>query len=286
MARRVRRIGPPYLGSVLLAILLEVHVRGLAALAKPWNVYVQNATMTQWLSVLAGFVRGERRTLVPWANGALLVAPHWSLNYEEQFYLVIATAGGLAFLAGAHRWLVGVTLLAAFVNWCLPGAITGLFTDYWLQFACGLVVYYRLARTRLVLEARLIDLGLVVAFLIVTAEAWVRGELHFAHERFQYFGQLAVCLAFALALVALRPLDARVARSLVARPVMALGWVSYSLYLVHYPVIDYTEADRLAIANPALRAVLGGALLLGFTIAYYFVLERPFLSKSRKTAVA
>ncbi len=281
MGRRVRRIGPPYLGSVALGVVAQAIVFGRGAFVKPWYVWIQNLTLTQWLTVLVGFVKGERYDRPAFANDVLIVGPHWSLDYEEQFYLLMATLGALAAFIRTGRSLLLVTLVALFVNWRLPGAVTGVFTDYWVQFALGILVYYRLVRVKTVSAARLVDLGLVVACVVSAGEAWARGELRFAVEKYQYFGQLTITTAFALLLVALRPLDARASSSRLLRPVFALGWVSYSLYLVHLPFIAATERDRFRIESAALREVviLGGLALV--TVLFYFALERPFLNRKR-----
>jgi len=281
MRRRVRRIGPPYLGSVALGVVAQVIVFGRGALVKPVHVWVQNLTMTQWLTVFVGFVKGERYNRPAFANDVLIIGPHWSLNYEEQFYLLMATIGALAAFVRTGRSLLALTLVALFVNWRLPGAVTGLFTDYWVQFALGILVYYRLVRVKRVRTARLIDLGLVVGLVVFAGEAWGRQEFRFAVEKYQYFGQLTITTAFALLLVALRPLDARASSSRLLRPVFALGWVSYSLYLVHLPFIAATERDRFRIESAALREVviMGGLALV--TVLFYYALERPLLNRKR-----
>jgi peptidoglycan/LPS O-acetylase OafA/YrhL len=106
MLRRVKRIYPPY----LLAIAYFAFTRAIRVMADPSNDFrrpvldwVQNLTLTQWVSDLFHPVHW------PAQNPKLFVAAFWSLNYEEQFYLVM-----------------GIGLLAA-IRLGVPMVIPGLF---------------------------------------------------------------------------------------------------------------------------------------------------------------
>src|SRR5207244_2971043 len=94
--------------------------------------------------------------------------------------------------------------------------------------------------------------------------------------------QVVICAAFALALVALRPRDAALAKS---RAVSALSWVgrrSYSIYLLHFPVV-MSAGDSLYLLGwtrgwrlyPA--ALLSSAFAVALALAFYRLVERPFL---------
>ncbi|MCU1277969.1 MAG: putative acyltransferase, partial [bacterium] len=93
MRRRLRRIGPPYLASVVFAIACDFlrgadlggWARAVADVTHPWWVYLQNFTMTQWLTMTVRY-HEHARNVLPWNTGVCFDPPHWSLNYEEQFY--------------------------------------------------------------------------------------------------------------------------------------------------------------------------------------------------------
>jgi len=89
MWRRVRRIFPPYLLALAFFVatrLLKLAMGGPNDLARTPVEWVQNLTLTQWLTLLF------RPTPLAEENPTNFVAAFWSLNYEEQFYLVVALA--------------------------------------------------------------------------------------------------------------------------------------------------------------------------------------------------
>ena len=120
MARRIKRIYPPYLLAVVFFCatrIVKAALGGHNDLQYSALDWLQNLTLTQWVANVFHPISW------PSANPHLFVAAFWSLNYEEQFYLVIAI--GLA-LAAAKRipLLVSVVLLAVIGlvwNWCIPG---------------------------------------------------------------------------------------------------------------------------------------------------------------------
>src|ERR1039458_84615 len=146
MSRRVKRIYPPY----LLAIAYFALTRTIRVMVDPSNDFrrpvlewVQNLTLTQWVSDLFHPVH--------WAdqNPKLFVAAFWSLNYEEQFYLVM----GVGLLAAIHLgvpMVIPVLLLAAaglVWNRLIPGNwICGLFLEYWVHFALGSFLFFVLCQ--------------------------------------------------------------------------------------------------------------------------------------------
>src|SRR5262249_14758963 len=68
MKRRVRRIAPPYLASVALALAIGFlgawrggGLRaGLGSLGHPWEFYAKNVTLTQWTSITRDYASGLR----------------------------------------------------------------------------------------------------------------------------------------------------------------------------------------------------------------------------------
>jgi len=126
-------------------------------LARTPLVWLQNLTLTQWLSELTHPAHSAS------GNPAALVTVYWSLNYEEQFYLLM----GLMLLAApllkvSMRWFVlGLMAIALAWNWVLPGLCYGLFIDFWAHFAVGAILFYRLCRIQSRPVRRVIDLCLI-----------------------------------------------------------------------------------------------------------------------------
>jgi peptidoglycan/LPS O-acetylase OafA/YrhL len=276
MWRRVHRIYPPYFLAIVLFSLTRV-VRWYwlkEDFVRPPTQWLQNLTMTQWLSLL--------HHPLPYAaqNPKLFVAAFWSLCYEEQFYLVV----GLTMLLGAfsvRRWAL-LALLIGSIVWlvAMPKLAYGIFIEYWLQFAVGMVLFYRLCRVRSAVLRRLID----AAFLIVSVTCWgACWKYGLAANQRPVTEELAIVTSFAFVLVLLRPANGLIKRSGIGRALMWLGAISYSLYLIHQFNIHIVKSialhlcpGRLAFANIPVQLVLH----VLFAAVFWYLCERPFLNRS------
>jgi peptidoglycan/LPS O-acetylase OafA/YrhL len=292
--RRARRIYPPYIASVGLALAVDVAV-GLGhgrpvlgggaeagVLDRPWWAYLGNATLTQWVWTTRDFLAG-RMLATPLDNHVYFANVYWSLGYEEQFYFFFFLFVAVA--SAGRRWLFfgAITLGTVLAELQRPGIVTGLLIDYWLQFLCGIVVHYRLCKATTVDRARVIDVGAVVAIAIVAANAAVRGELAPRGDRLQLFGQLTVTSVFALVLVLLRRFDDGIARSWPGRLLGAVGGFSYSLYLCQLQLIFAFRFLRAPLAERTGRVasdVAIAALAIGGSWVFHRAFERPFINKT------
>ena len=76
---------------------------------------------------------------------------------------------------------------------------------------------------------------------------------------------------------------------LTRRPIVMLGTFAYSLYLVHYPLIDYVGLLMHEIpgigdstgGRAAFLFLLGVPLIILFSYIFFLLFERPFLSVKR-----
>lgn len=189
----------------------------------------------------------------------------WSLSLEEQFYFVIPLA---LMLAPRRHWLVlaAVFFLASLVLcfWMVPRSPAAAFyllpTRAW-ELALGGIV--ALAEPRLSASARELAARLTwpaFAVLIVVPVVAPGVGAGFAHPGLD---ALLVCLATALLIVGR-------ARFLAAGPVASagvwLGGISYSLYLVHWPLFAFANNAYLGQMPPLW--VRCGLLLLSLLLAY------------------
>jgi peptidoglycan/LPS O-acetylase OafA/YrhL len=292
MRRRLHRIAPPYLASCVFAVVLRLLWKGLAPIAAEWGMYLQNFFMLQWVSLTHAQLAGLPAPSSAAANPRLLVSVYWSLNYEEQFYLIAAALVALAFVWRARAsaiLLATITAGVAVFNIVRPGMVTGLFCDYWLQFACGVALYIRLCKVPNPRAARWFDLALASAFGACVIEALRQNELSLDPHTFHYWGQLTICLGFAGLLVVVRPFDERLARTAVGRVFGGFGKFSYSLYLVHIPILGALNGleKRLhpRIGGPA-TDVCVVAMVIFFSWVFYRLFERPFLNRPLADAPA
>jgi lysophospholipase L1-like esterase len=109
--------------------------------------------------------------------------------------------------------------------------------------------------------------------VVVLAVAWSRLG---GQEPFLYRGGFAVCGLAAIAVIATvaHPEAGLISRALSFRPLCMLGWISYGVYLWHWPVYVVLDPVRTGIdAWPLL--VLRIAVTLVIAIASYVFLEQP-----------
>jgi len=283
--RRIKRIYPPYwfaVGFFILTRVIKAVRNGPNELHRSALDWLQNLTLTQWVSSLF------HPTTWPSDNPHLFVTAFWSLNYEEQFYLVT----GIGLALAVHRrvpLIVPLLVLAAIGaawNFAFPGNfICGLFIEYWLHFALGACLYFVLCvytdrRSRLAFMAGILLLGLSAAARLVT---WTPATI----QNLRSMVELAFLSAVTLTLYFVRPFSARITGSPIWIPAAVLGRISYSLYLIH----QFNLHLVASIAGHLLPATAPGGLLmltkvgvhLAFATAFWYCCERPFLNLKAET---
>jgi peptidoglycan/LPS O-acetylase OafA/YrhL len=285
MRRRIRRIYPPY--AFALAFYAATRFAKLALRHAPlpanWTAlgWLQNLTLTQWLSMLAS------PGAAPWHNPVNCVPAFWSLPHEEQFYVV----SGLLILAAPvlRLWTILAMMLSS-LAWIVvapwftaPVPYHGFFLEMWVYFGIGAVVFYRLCRVERPAARRIVD-GALIAAAVVAVAAWLGARATGAPDE-DALRHLVVVTSFALLLIALRPLDAGLGRSRWFRPFRALGMITYSLYLVHqFNVVAVAELIGWFVPNRWLMASLMAqvAVHVGIAAAFWRLFERPFLNPSSR----
>ncbi|MGH9468624.1 MAG: acyltransferase family protein [Terriglobales bacterium] len=283
-ARRALRILPVYYvllaGYTLAAILLGG--------PQPWGYWTMHALYLSsvvqffhsWLFAAPGFV---------YAGLAVL----WSLSVEELFYLVWAPV--VRWIAPRRLWiLLAVVIVASPLLRFLIH--TRAFPEYeFLPARCDSLAWGaalalllpRANRFRTPLATRL---GQVAAAggglfcLMVLSTGGSRGNLWMAT-----FGYTLLAISFAglIGWTVLRAgSGAAICRLLRVRPARSLGTISYTTYLIHYPVLTLVGAGAVAVwgwhpsATPAGvfgRDSLSLALALLLAGASWRWFERPIL---------
>ncbi|HEU5150956.1 MAG TPA: acyltransferase [Iamia sp.] len=281
--RRLRRLLPALLvlvGAVGIAapFLIEPTMRasvrgdGLAALG-----YVAN-----WRFVV---------TEQSYFAGAPSPLRHlWSLAVEEQWYVLFPIVVALvlrrpqrirAFVAGlavataaSAAWMAVVASGEADPSRAYYGTDTRAHTLLVGALLAAVAAQWPLHRARRALTVA----GVVGAALVVAAYLFV----HEADGWMYQGGFLGLALATAalVAAIAVPRSELPVTRVLAARPLVAIGRVSYGLYLWHWPVDVALTPDRTGLdgtgwwVEPALLA-LRTAVTVVLTLASYWLVEQP-----------
>ena len=274
--RRILRIAPVYV-AVTLATLLAGAVlmvpEDFASLARSaaWSAFsLPNVYFWKYLDT-SYFAADTNQ--VPLLH-------LWSLGVEEQFYLLwpallllllrwagrrmylapMAILAALSF-AWAHQWAIddfpfAYYMLPARAGELLVGAILALI----LQGSAGARMLPRWASEALAL----------IGYALI---GWALFCLD-RESRFPGINALWPCLGAAALILAGRHRDCVMIRPLTLKPMVAIGLISYSLYLWHWPILAFFRYFAVEI-EPREKWVLI-ALILAVSVASYRFIERPF----------
>ena len=281
-SRRARRLGP--------ALVLSLVGVGLyaATIARPTELLAIRrdglATLFEVANWRAILVDGDY-----WAN-QLRPSPllhTWSLSIEEQLYVLwpLALAGLLAWRRRADKvWILALGLAAASVAELLVlhrlGASRARLYYGTDTRASAMLLGATLAAGRLAMGARrwaalrpvrhtagvIAALGLAVAWMRLDGSTALpyRGALPMA----------SLAAAAVVASVADRHHPGPLGRVLALPPLVALGTISYGVYLYHLPIYLVLGEARTGLRGWPLVG-LQVAVTLGVATASYLLLERP-----------
>lgn len=285
LARRALRILPLYWFVVIVSSWLDKSDHSMLSKALPQMFFL-------------GSFSGPTVDMPPYSD------VWWSLGTEAQFYIVLAL---LTLLLGTKlgRWMclaLVVSYLALYVRTVSGSLSPALWSNLWghgpafligigaawIYERHGAQIRERCARSRVLRwggsDVALIALALCIGFLLrrVTfmgfyAAEWTWHEWHVA-EAFLWGSILLLTLVAPL----------RLGMLLTNRLMGTVGVLSYSIYLVHLPILAFV-LDRYGFVAPGAHrgwtpAFLGTvvaclALVMLVSSLTYFLIERPLLKR-------
>lgn len=221
LADRAFRIFPTYWIALLLAI-------ALAALATPFNQQPLIATadhsgalpanLWAWVSELA--------LLPAWSGKSAYLLVTWTLTSELAFYALVAAGLGLVRVGAAGKIPAIFGFLLATGQAALLVDIPTQVLDCWPEFMCGVLAWQA---PRSGITAGKDGLYACCGITILGILGWVNGSPS---------GTLPASACFALLLVLLKRFDRKMAAMSAFQPLAISGAFSYSLYLIHIPLIS------------------------------------------------
>ena len=268
--RRVRRLLPAAYVCLLLVVMATGWWTASQQRRLPGDLVASVANVANWRFAFAPTSYQEL-----FLGDPSPVAHFWSLAIEEQIYLVLPVVVYFALRRGPR-------VLAATTGVLLAGSIgaTLLTTDRDLvyngthtraaELLVGVALAQALRRRPLATSGRVQWLpGLVAAgaFLALVAastieQAWIYGG-----------GLVGVAIVSAV-LIASVAGGRFPARLLEAAPLVAIGKVSYGIYLFHWPVFMLLTPERTGLGRLPLFA-LQCAVTAVLTVASYQLIEQP-----------
>lgn len=281
---RARRILPPFYAAVVLALAANI----AKDVPPSWETVLANLLLLQ--------------DVVQKTN--VLDGPLWSVALEWKIYFLFPLFVWLWLRFGSPL----VLLVSAVIGYGLTGLLAAFYSSLYLALACPWYIFlFGIGMTATVFASKSNGASLssshssfapwLLPFLFWTALVCVGLILYqwpvtSAGETAVYAPHLpiidaAVGIAAALGLVLLTQKAERRTQSLSVtllswRPLVFLGTIGYSIYLVHGIIIYKIKAMLIAYlpVHPAFVVILLDIIIVvGISYLFHLAFERPFMSK-------
>ncbi len=287
-SRRLRRLLPAALVAIAGTVLAGAALADSTQLARMRGDAIASLLyVANWRFVGLGDTYGSLfSTPSPFVH-------FWSLSIEEQFYVgfPLLLLGVIAVARGRGRVIVAALAVVALASvvWSIVLVRGGAPTDrvYFgtdtraaeLLAGAVLAAWWGQGPARLSDAVRRLVRAAGAVALVVMVVLWTTVTLD---QRLLYQGGLALTSLLTLAVLAAVIEGGLVDRVLSARPLVALGVVSYGVYLFHWPILVWLDVHtglpplgRLAVALPVATALAA--------LSYRY-LERPIRDGRRVVA--
>lgn len=251
VARRVARIAPPYYVAIALFTLLAASPFGYPTTYAPSIAALDHAGAREFLPNLAFLT-----TLQPVVNGSF-----WTLGVEMRWYLLCPLL--IALFVKSRSSFAAVMIAAYAIHYVAPQRLVdaGTLPAFMLGIVAAAVSLGRRKHEALA--------AMIAIPLLAFAVARQSGDAAIDHG-----DPLWHAMFFVLVVVASARIPARV---LSSRPLVLIGGASYSIYLVHQPI-------GVFLGTHGFFWPVAGAIGVAFGIAFWAIVERPFLRDRERIA--
>jgi len=280
ITKRISRIYIPYISAVMISLIMfELFSKhGISQLSNWFNLsWIQPVTLSDIVSHVA---------FIGYFNTLKLDNPIWSLVHEMRISLIFPF---LVYFSLRHKWVVNITMAAVmallaficshFIRQTLPMLNDFLST---IQYVFMFIIGITLAQHRDLLILKYRDLNVYIRiFLVISA-------VFFYTYSFQFYGIKILHVSFindcvtALGSSILVVIVLGYNRVMLLKPIQFLGKISYSLYLLHVPVllsIVYIFYGRLPMLNILVIAFI--VAIIFATLSYRFI-EIPSIELGKR----
>jgi peptidoglycan/LPS O-acetylase OafA/YrhL len=289
LVRRAVRVYPPFWAAVGVAILIYAGLAATGPPDTPYEGYLQSAWRAldpaEWSGVLSLGAAFRPTGAMPWEKYAPFNLAFWTLGVEIQFYVVV----GVALIARRlfYPLLAGVTVASLPFVFDPTAFVSGWFLPHWPFFALGIGLYAALERRWTANRVgRRAGAVAAVAGAVLLLDGLIRAPLPHLDYRGITAGELEFAVGTTVLLwAAWRPADpAPTHRGRLAGVLVYLGAVSYSLYLLHVPLMIAAGVAVGQFLAPGTVAAFAVTVVAVCVLCYPFHrwVERPCMSSPRK----
>lgn len=274
LKRRCWRILPPYYACLALSLVVCASVTSKQK-GQPWDQYLPVTFENTLAHVLMG--QNLSRDWMYKINGVL-----WSISIEFQLYFLFPAIAWTLWRYGGRWVLPTVTGLGILVLYFYPQS-EKLYLWYGPLFVLGM------AGARWAFDARLRRPDyLPLMGLFVLAFAAAIASISWTKELAWRDTLMGIAIVALLIAGVSRP-NAAWAQFIGSPLIKGLGAFSYSLYLMHHPILQVLYVSRPPWASTVTREfgylVLTIPIILVVTYGFYRAFEKPFINRGKSSGI-
>jgi len=271
--RRIRRLLPAAYVVLSVTLLLAMVLLTASAFSHYWQQFLGTLTFSTNIVLW--------RQINYFNNGAAFepLLHMWSLAVEEQYYLLLPVT---LFVLPRRLWFAAIltATIASLAAYCWlyprsPGVAFYLLPTRAWEIGIGSLATFVTPTSRVVRAARRV---LPLAALVVVAVCFVPSGYAYSH----LLG-IPACLAVAIVIIADQ--DSSGSAKMLA-PIAWVGNVSYSLYLVHWPLFAFAHTVYMSNALPAWLSIALVVLTVVLALLLYSLVEQPVRQSPVRLRVA